>query len=85
MNNSEKPVWNYFTFLHGSESTQIDPVGANTLFELTGGFAVTHDASFVETSNYIHYNPAPVFVPAPAGMITLMLGLALVSRRQRKP
>tara|TARA_B100000614_G_scaffold262909_1_gene300501 strand:+ start:74801 stop:75091 length:291 start_codon:yes stop_codon:yes gene_type:complete len=87
----DKPIYNHFTHLHGLSEGSIqlsgdlsDHMFHSPILEFNGYIAVVHEPSYIDMGNYIHFNPSPVFVPAPSGMFLLGLAGLMLARRKRR-
>jgi len=88
---ANKPIYNHFTNAHGIvnygtfrfEGDISDHMLSSPILEFNGYIPVVHEPTYIDMGNYIHFNPSPVFIPAPSGVTMVLIGLCILARRKR--
>ena len=88
---ADKPIYNHFTNAHGIvnygtfrfEGDISDHMQSWPILEFNGYIPVVHEPTYIDMGNYIHFNPSPIFVPAPSGVAMALIALCILSRKYR--
>lgn len=86
-----KPTFNYFSHFHTDFLGSIQIEGSLVADYSSAGYMLldnsdiinVHEPTIIEMHNYMHYNPAPVFIPEPSVTIPIFV-LSLVFFLKRK-
>jgi len=88
---AHKPVYNHFTNAHGIvnygtfrfEGDISDHMLKLPILEFNGYIPVVHEPTYIDMGSYVHFNPSPIFVPAPSGVAMALIALCILGRRYR--
>jgi hypothetical protein len=61
-----------------------DHLSSWPILEFNGYIPVVHEPTYIDMGNYIHFNPAPIFIPSPGVMTILVAALAIFGIRRSR-